>query len=88
MCTAADLVQDVSTRESPTQADSLVEGNGTQDLLALSRKDRGAWSLAILGPLKPKLAAELVDVRSERQIAFLDYLRGLVANRRRKPSTS
>ena len=58
------------------------------NLLGVPHADRGplrAWSLAILGALEPKLtpAQEELGHRSVRE--FLDYLRVLVADRRRHP---
>jgi cytochrome P450 len=58
------------------------------NLLAVPHADRGplrGWSLAILGALEPVLSAD-AQQRGERAVAeFLDYLRRLVADRRRRP---
>jgi cytochrome P450 len=58
------------------------------NLLAIPHDDRGplrGWSLAILGALEPVLSPDLQQ-RGERAVEeFLDYLRRLVAGRRRHP---
>jgi cytochrome P450 len=58
------------------------------NLLAVPHEERlplRGWSLAILGALEPVLSAE-ARLRGERAVGeFLDYLRGLVADRRRHP---
>lgn len=58
------------------------------NLLAIPHEDRGplrGWSLAILVALEPLLSDE-VKVRGERAVTeFLDYLRHLVAKRRKRP---
>lgn len=75
----ADLIEDYAAA-IPVE----VIGN----LLAVPREERGPlrdWSLAILGALEPALSAEAF-ARGNRAVAeFLDYLRGLVAARRRNP---
>jgi cytochrome P450 len=43
------------------------------------------WSLAILGALEPALTEAQLARGHEAVAAFLDYLRGLVADRRRRP---
>ena len=58
------------------------------NLLGVPHEDRGplrGWSLAILGALEPRLTPqqEALGNRSVRE--FLDYLRTLVAQRRRQP---
>jgi cytochrome P450 len=77
----ADLVEDFAAA-IPVE----VIGN----LLAVPREDRGplrGWSLGILGALEPVLSAEARQ-RGERAVAeFLDYLRRLVADRRRHPGS-
>jgi cytochrome P450 len=58
------------------------------NLLAVPRDERGplrAWSLAILGALEPKLTREQEDLGNRSVREFLDYLRVLVADRRRNP---
>jgi cytochrome P450 len=58
------------------------------NLLAVPREERAplrGWSLAILGALEPVLTAEQRR-RGEGAVAgFLDYLQGLVADRRARP---
>jgi cytochrome P450 len=58
------------------------------NLLGVPHADRGplrAWSLAILGALEPKLTPQQED-RGKRSVReFTDYLRGLVAQRRKQP---
>ena len=75
----ADLIEDFASA-IPVE----VIGN----LLAIPHHERGplrGWSLAILGALEPFLSDE-VQSRGERAVAeFLDYLRRLVANRRKHP---
>lgn len=58
------------------------------NLLAVPRDERGPlrdWSLAILGALEPKLTREQEDLGNRSVREFLDYLRVLVADRRRNP---
>lgn len=58
------------------------------NLLAVPRDERGplrGWSLAILGALEPKLTREQEDLGNRSVREFLDYLRVLVADRRRHP---
>ncbi|MGF6975887.1 cytochrome P450 [Paraburkholderia sp. JPY465] len=44
------------------------------------------WSLAILGALEPSLSGDAQFERGNRAVSeFVDYLRGLVARRRREP---
>ncbi len=43
------------------------------------------WSLAILGALEPTLTAEQAALGNQSVLEMLDYLRGLVAQRRRRP---
>ncbi len=75
----ADIIEDFASA-IPVE----VIGN----LLAIPHEDRAplrGWSLAILGALEPFLSQE-VQTRGERAVAeFLDYLRRLVADRRRRP---
>ncbi len=58
------------------------------NLLGVPHAERGPlrdWSLAILGALEPVLSAEQ-EARGNRSVVeMLDYLKGLVAERRRKP---
>jgi len=58
------------------------------NLLAVPHAERGplrGWSLAILGALEPVLSPE-IQQRGERAVVeFLDYLRDLVAGRRKHP---
>lgn len=58
------------------------------NLLAVPHDERGplrGWSLAILGALEPKLTREQEDLGNRSVREFLDYLRVLVADRRRHP---
>jgi cytochrome P450 len=58
------------------------------NLLAVPRDERGplrAWSLAILGALEPKLTREQEDLGNRSVAEFLDYLKVLVADRRKNP---
>lgn len=58
------------------------------NLLAVPRDERGplrAWSLAILGALEPKLTPEQEALGNRSVSEFLDYLKVLVADRRRHP---
>jgi cytochrome P450 len=58
------------------------------NLLAVPRDERGplrAWSLAILGALEPKLTREQEDLGNRSVVEFLDYLKVLVADRRKYP---
>ena len=75
----ADLIEDFASA-IPVE----VIGN----LLAIPHDERGplrGWSLAILGALEPFLSHD-VQSRGERAVAeFLDYLRRLVAGRRKHP---
>jgi cytochrome P450 len=58
------------------------------NLLGVPHADRGplrGWSLAILGALEPKLTPEQEELGHRSVREFLDYLRVLVAERRRRP---
>jgi cytochrome P450 len=58
------------------------------NLLAVPRDERAplrGWSLAILGALEPRLTKEQEDLGNRSVREFLDYLRVLVADRRRHP---
>jgi cytochrome P450 len=58
------------------------------NLLRVPRDDRGplrAWSLAILGALEPAPTAEQHAAGNRAVLEFSDYLRTLVADRRRHP---
>lgn len=58
------------------------------NLLDVPHAERGplrAWSLAILGALEPKLTPAQQDSGETAVRDFLDYLRGLVAHRRKHP---
>lgn len=58
------------------------------NLLAVPREERGplrGWSLAILGALEPKPTPEMLERGNRAVREFLDYLRVLVAERRRRP---
>jgi cytochrome P450 len=58
------------------------------NLLGVPHADRGplrGWSLAILGALEPKLTPEQEALGNRGVSEFLDYLKGLVAERRQVP---
>lgn len=58
------------------------------NLLGVPHADRGplrAWSLAILGALEPRLTPAQEELGNRSVAEFLDYLRVLVAERRRRP---
>jgi cytochrome P450 len=58
------------------------------NLLDIPHEDRGplrGWSLAILGALEPKLSPEQEALGNRSVTEFTDYLRQLVAQRRRHP---
>ncbi len=58
------------------------------NLLGVPHADRSplrAWSLAILGALEPRLTAEQEALGNRSVTEFTDYLRRLVAERRRTP---
>ena len=58
------------------------------NLLAVPRDERGplrAWSLAILGALEPRLTPEQEELGNRSVREFLDYLKVLVADRRKNP---
>jgi len=58
------------------------------NLLGVPHADRGplrGWSLAILGALEPKLTPEQEALGNRSVREFLDYLKGLVAQRRKQP---
>jgi len=58
------------------------------NLLAVPREDRGPlrrWSLAILSALEPNPSSEILNQGNQAVAEFLDYLRILVADRRRRP---
>jgi len=75
----ADLIEDFAAR-IPIE---VIGG-----LLGVPRDERGplrGWSLAILGALEPALSQSQLE-RGNRAVAeFLDYLRILIAERRRRP---
>ncbi len=58
------------------------------NLLDVPHAERGplrGWSLAILGALEPRLTAEQEALGNRSVTEFTDYLRDLVAERRRRP---
>jgi cytochrome P450 len=58
------------------------------NLLAIPHEQRGplrGWSLAILGALEPAPTAPMLHSGNQAVRDFLSYLKGLVADRRRKP---
>jgi len=75
----SDLIEDFAA-QIPVE----VIGN----LLGVPRAERGslrAWSLAILSALEPAPASEVLQRGNYAVRDFLDYLKGLVAERRRHP---
>jgi cytochrome P450 len=75
----ADLIEDFAAA-IPVE----IIGN----LLAVPHEDRGplrGWSLAILGALEPRLTPAQEAAGNAAVTAFLAYLEGLVAERRRRP---
>jgi cytochrome P450 len=60
------------------------------DMLGVPQTERGplrGWSLAILGALEPEPGRERLESGSRAVEEFKDYLRRLIADRRRRPST-
>lgn len=58
------------------------------NLLDVPRAERGPlrdWSLAILGALEPAPTAAMLEAGNRAVVEFCDYLRELVADRRRRP---
>jgi cytochrome P450 len=58
------------------------------NLLGVPHADRGplrGWSLAILGALEPVLTEQQLALGNNSVLEFSDYLKGLIAERRRKP---
>jgi cytochrome P450 len=75
----ADLIEDFAAA-IPVE----IIGN----LLGVPRAERGplrGWSLAILGALEPVLTPDQLRRGNDAVGGFLDYLKGLVADRRRRP---
>jgi cytochrome P450 len=59
------------------------------NLLGVPKSDRGplrGWSVAILSGLEPTLTPEMLERGNRAVSEFLDYLKTLVAERRRKPA--
>lgn len=60
------------------------------DMLGVDQEERGplrGWSLAILGALEPEPGPERFEAGNRAVDEFKDYLRRLIADRRRRPST-
>ncbi|HKB26789.1 MAG TPA: cytochrome P450 [Methylomirabilota bacterium] len=60
------------------------------DMLGVPQEERGplrGWSLAILGALEPLPGADRLAAGNQAVEEFKDYLRRLIADRRRRPST-
>ena len=58
------------------------------NLLCIPHEERAplrGWSVAILSGLEPKLTPEMFDTGNRAVAEFIDYLKGLVAARRKKP---
>jgi cytochrome P450 len=59
------------------------------DMLGVPQEERGplrGWSLAILGALEPEPGPERLEAGNRAVEEFKDYLRRLIADRRRRPS--
>jgi len=75
----ADLIEDFAAR-IPVE----VIGN----LLDVPRGERGplrAWSIAILSGLEPRPTAEMLEKGNEAVRGFIEFLQGLIEDRRKKP---
>jgi hypothetical protein len=60
------------------------------DMLGVPQEERGplrGWSLAILGALEPEPGPERLETGNRAVEEFKEYLRRLIADRRRRPST-
>ena len=89
------LLEDAALKEQATGSFDLIEDFAAAipievigNLLGVPVADRGplrGWSLAILGALEPALTAAQMDRGNQAVSEFLDYLRGVVAERRRRP---
>ncbi len=58
------------------------------NLLDIPHEERGplrGWSVAILSGLEPRLTPAMLEAGNRAVTEFIDYLRGLIAARRRKP---
>jgi len=74
-----DLIEDFAAR-IPVE----VIGN----LLDIPRGERGplrAWSIAILSGLEPKPTPEMLERGNQAVTAFVEFLKGLIEERRKKP---
>ena len=94
----ADVVRLVDTlleRMAAAREVNFIDAFATQipievigNLLGVPRSDRGplrGWSVAILSGLEPTLTPEMLERGNRAVSEFLDYLKTLVAERRRKP---
>ncbi|HEY7517983.1 MAG TPA: cytochrome P450 [Methylomirabilota bacterium] len=88
-----ELLDDAAARGGMDVVDDFAAAVPVQligDMLGIPADERGplrGWSLAILGALEPAPSAAQLHAGNEAVEAFKDYLRRLVAARRRRPST-
>jgi cytochrome P450 len=85
------LIGDMAERESVDLVEDFAAAIPVEvigNLLSVPHADRGplrGWSLAILGALEPAISGEIFARGNAAVGAFVDYLRGLVADRRKRP---
>ncbi len=89
------LLDAIATKATATGAVDLIEDYASAipvevigNMLAVPRDERGplrAWSLAILGALEPVPSAEQLAHGNRSVSEFVDYLRTLIARRRKHP---
>ena len=87
------LLADAATRGGMDVVDDFAAAVPVQligDMLGIPADERGplrGWSLAILGALEPAPTASQLKAGNDAVEQFKDYLRRLIAARRRRPST-